>query len=73
MVINYGSAAINVGDISTTSQGYRLVYNNLTTYDPVTGKTVDIYEATYDDGHKQKIYHYSQKGINHVWNSRLRR
>ena len=60
MVINYGSAAINVGDISTTSQGYRLVYNNLTTYDPVTGKTVDIYEATYDDGHKQKIYHYTE-------------
>ena len=60
MIINYGSAAINVGDINTTSQGYRLVYNSLTTYDPVLGKTVDIYEATYDDGHKQKIYHYTE-------------
>ena len=59
MVINYGSAAISIGLINTESQGYRLVYNNLTTYDPVMGKTVNTYRFTYDDGLVQDIYNYS--------------
>lgn len=60
MIINYGTAAIKVGPISTESQGYRLVYNILNKYDPIMGKTVDIYEAEYSDGHKQEIYHYKE-------------
>ena len=59
MAINYGSAAINIGLINTESQGYRLVYNNLTTYDPVMGRTVNTYRFTYDDGLIQDIYNYS--------------
>ena len=38
-------------------QGYRLAYGPLTTYDPITNRTVDIYEAQYN-GSKQTIYHY---------------
>lgn len=59
MVINYGSAAINIGLINTESQGYRLVYNNLSTYDPVMGRTVNIYRYNYDDGYTQDIYNYT--------------
>lgn len=39
-------------------QGHRLVYNQLSKYDPVTEKYVDLYQANYDDGVKQDIYHY---------------
>ena len=38
-------------------QAYRLVYNIRTVYDPVMGRTVDLYQADYNDG-KQDIYHY---------------
>ena len=63
-VITYGTAAINIGLINTESQGYRLVYNNLKTYDPVTGQTVDIYRATYSDGRTQDFYHYTTTHYN---------
>lgn len=59
MVIRYGSAAINIGLINTESQGYRLVYNNLNTYDSVMGRTVNIYRYSYDDGYMQDIYNYT--------------
>ena len=59
IVINYGSAAINVGPINTESQGYRLVYNVLTTFDPVMNKTVGIYRINYEGGGVQDIYHYT--------------
>lgn len=58
-VINYGSAAINIGLINTESQGYRLVYNNLNIYDSVMGRTVNIYRYNYDDGYTQDIYNYT--------------
>ena len=60
---------INIVDIKTNDvliylenlnykyQGYRLVYGPLTTYDPVMNRTVEVYEAEYDDS-KQTIYHY---------------
>ena len=57
--IAYGSAAINVGSLSTEHQGHRLVYNILSTYDSVMGKTVDKYRLTHSDGHTQDIYHYT--------------
>lgn len=57
--ITYGSAAINVGSLSTEHQGHRLVYNILSTYDSVMGKTVDKYQLTHSDGHIQDIYHYT--------------
>ena len=63
-VIIYDTAAINIGLINTESQGYRLVYNNLNTYDPVTGQTVDIYRATYGDGRTQDFYHYTTTHYN---------
>ena len=58
IVINYGTAAINVGPVSTEHQGYRLVYSSLTKYDPVLEKTVDLYQTEYDNT-IQDIYHYT--------------
>ena len=55
----YSSATIDVGDLNTESQGHRLVYNTLNTYDPVTGQTVDIYQLAHNDGRIQDIYHYT--------------
>ena len=55
----YSSATINVGDLNTESQGHRLVYNTLSTYDPITGQTVDIYQLVHNDGRVQDIYHYT--------------
>lgn len=39
------------------NQGYRLVYKIQTAYDPVMDRTVDVYQAAYDDG-IQEIYHF---------------
>ena len=57
--IKCGSAAIDVGPLNTESQGHRLVYDTLSTYDPVTGQTVDRYQLTHNDGRIQEIYHYA--------------
>ena len=57
--IKCGSAAIDVGPLNTESQGHRLVYDTLSTYDPVTGQTVDRYQLTHNDGRIQEIYHYT--------------
>lgn len=62
--IIYGSAAINVGSLNTESQGHRLVYNTLNTYDPVMGQTVDKYQLTHSDGRTQDIYHYTTSQYN---------
>lgn len=58
IVINYGTAAINVGPVSTEHQGYRLVYNSLSKYDSVLEKTVDLYQVKYNND-TQDIYHYT--------------
>ena len=57
--IKCGTAAIDVGPLNTESQGHRLVYDTLSTYDPVTGQTVDRYQLTHNDGRIQEIYHYA--------------
>ena len=44
--------------IYSSNQGYRLVYKQQTTYDPVMERTVDLYKAQYEDG-EQEIYHYT--------------
>ena len=49
---------ITVGDPYIEHQGYRLVYNIRTTYDPVMDRTVDIYQTKYNDS-VQDIYRYS--------------
>ena len=40
-------------------QGYRLVYKQSTTYDPVMKRTVDRYQATFGNGDTQEIYKYT--------------
>lgn len=40
-----------------SNQGYRLVYKIKTTYDPIMDRTVDVYQAAYDDGVRE-IYHF---------------
>lgn len=47
-----------IGDLDLTYKAYRVVYNSLTTYDPVMGRTVDRYEINYDND-KQDVYHYT--------------
>ena len=56
--LDEGPILIHLTNINYQYQGYRLVYAPLTTYDPVMNRTVDIYEANYDD-QKQTIYHYT--------------
>ena len=48
---------ITVGSTYYSNQGYRLVYNILTTYDPVMNRTVDVCKAEYGDT-DHEIYHY---------------
>lgn len=43
----------------TTNQGYRIVYGPLTTYDPVMERTVDRYQASFQDGTTQEVYKYT--------------
>ena len=47
----------SVGDLYLAHQGYRLVYNIRTVYDPVMDRTVELYQIKYDDS-TQDIYHY---------------
>ena len=48
---------IRVESINLDSQGFRLVYNQKTTYDPIMGRTVNEYVANYENN-KQRIYEY---------------
>ena len=47
----------SVGNLYLAHQGYRLVYNIRTVYDPVMDRTVELYQIKYDDS-TQDIYHY---------------
>ena len=53
-----GNVTFTIGSINYSNQAYRLVYGPLTTYDPIMNRTVDIYEAQYNDS-KRTIYHYT--------------
>lgn len=46
---------ISIGNIETKYQAYRLVYNQLTTYDPVMQRTVDRFGITGED---REVYRY---------------
>lgn len=50
---------ISIGEIYSKNQAYRLVYDQLTTLDPVMQKTVKVYRIDYDDGISQDIYSYT--------------
>ena len=52
------NVTFTIGLINYSNQAYRLVYGPLTTYDPIMNRTVDIYEAQYNDS-KRTIYHYA--------------
>lgn len=54
-----GATIMEIGPIYTEHHGYRLVYNQLMKYDPVTTQMVDLYHVDYDDGERQEIYHYN--------------
>lgn len=49
---------ITVDSLFFQNQGQRLVYGQQTLYDPIMNRTVDLYQAEYEDG-KQDIYHYT--------------
>lgn len=55
--IEYGSAVITIGEILLEHQGYKLVYNKSTTYEPIMGRVVDLYQTRYHNT-TQDIYHY---------------
>jgi hypothetical protein len=55
--IVYSSAVITIGQILLEHQGYRLVYNKSTTYEPIMGRVVDLYQTRYHNT-TQDIYHY---------------
>ena len=57
--IKYGNTIITIGQTDSFHQGYRLVYSQKITYDPVTERTVNIYEAKYHGG-TQEIYSYEE-------------
>ena len=48
---------VHIGDINVLHQGYRLVYNQKTTFDPVMERTVNEYIADYE-GNNQRVYEY---------------
>ena len=63
-VINPETQAVtglkNIAEIKGSyynNQGYRLVYKIKTTYDPIMDRTVDVYQAKYDDSVRE-IYHF---------------
>lgn len=47
----------SIDEFYFNNQGYRLVYKNKTTYDPVMERTVDLYQMPYKGGIKE-IYHF---------------
>ena len=48
-----------INGIYASHQGYRLVYKQSTTYDPVMKRTVDRYQATFGNSDTQEIYKYT--------------
>ena len=52
------NGTITVEELYNDNQFYRLVYGQLTTYDPVMQRTVNIYEVPYKDS-IQQIYNYT--------------
>ena len=57
IIIKEQNAKIIIGNINMLHQGYRLVYNQKTTYDPIMGRTVNEYIADYE-GNNQQVYEY---------------
>ena len=55
--ITIGDTIITVEGTYNLNQAYRLVYSQKTTYDPVMGKTVSLYRASYEDA-PQDVYSY---------------
>ena len=47
----------HIEEIFLQNQGYRLVYKIQTTYDPVMGRIVEVYQMPYK-GSNQEIYHF---------------
>ena len=56
--IIYFGTTITYGGIYTANQANRLVYGQLTTYDPIMERTVNIYEAEFDNENRQ-VYQYT--------------
>ena len=52
-----GTIIIQLGNLETQYHAYRLAYNQLTTYDPVMGRTVKRYKLKNNNG--QEIYSYT--------------
>lgn len=52
------TCSIDIGGILTDNQAYRLVYGQLTTYDPVVGRTVNRYTAAVGNEEKE-VYQYT--------------
>lgn len=48
-----------IGQIYAAHQGYRLVYKQSTTYDPVMKWTVNRYSADFGDGDTEEVYQYT--------------
>lgn len=57
-ITNGDGLVIDIEEIFDEFQAYRLVYSQLTTYDPVMKRTVQLYESKISDG-IQQIYGYS--------------
>jgi len=52
------NGTITIDELYNDNQFYRLVFGQLTTYDPITQRTVNIYEVPYKDS-IQQIYNYT--------------
>ena len=52
-----GGGSIEIGELFNEFQVFRLVYGQLTTVDPVMGRTVDIFKAELPNGYRD-IYRY---------------
>lgn len=62
-IVTGAGATIEIGDIETLYQGSRLVYNQLTTYDPVMERTVDRYKAGDREIYKYTDYIYTTSNV----------
>ena len=56
--ITIGNTTITIGETYNQNQAYRLVYQQLTTYDPITEKVVKRYKLNYDNDFEE-IYSYT--------------
>ena len=54
---------ISIGEVEKFYQGYRLAYNQLTTYDSVMGRTVDRYKVGDREVYKYTDYTYTTSNV----------